>query len=70
MIIKLKRVLLMEDSEPINSDEWDNWYDYIKYFDSDIPKEELVKLIKKFNLNGAKHFGGKIVELTDGKTKV
>lgn len=43
--------LITENDEDINADLWDDWEDYIDYNSYDIPKEELIKLKNKFNLN-------------------
>ena len=65
-MIKLKPLLTTEaDSD--NSDEWDDWYDYLKDVSYDIDKDEIIKLINKHGLKGKKYFDGKIVKLWDGK---
>jgi hypothetical protein len=43
--------LIIENDEDIKADLWDNWRNYINYNQYDIPKEELIKLKNKFNLN-------------------
>jgi predicted GNAT family acetyltransferase len=65
-----RRPGINEDSEPIESDTWDDWYEYIRYHDYDLPKEELTKLVQRFGLKGEKYFGGKILKIWDSKTTV
>lgn len=48
-MILLKK-LLLENEDDINSDLWDDWVEYIKYNQDDLPKEEIKKLKSKFNL--------------------
>jgi hypothetical protein len=47
----LLKNLIIENDEDIKADLWDNWRNYINYNQYDIPKEELIKLKNKFNLN-------------------
>jgi len=48
-MISLKK-LILENGEDINSDLWDDWIEYIRHNEYTIPKDEIKKLIKKFNL--------------------
>lgn len=47
----LLKDLIIENDKDIRADLWDNWRDYIKYNQYDIPKEEVIKLKNKFELN-------------------
>lgn len=49
-MIRLKSLIRESDEYPIDSDQWEDWYEYIKYFEYEIEKPELKKLIKRFNL--------------------
>jgi hypothetical protein len=61
--------LLNESSEEdINADLWDNWYSYLKENDCDITREEIKKLLKKFDLT-KNIINNKIVILSDSKNK-
>lgn len=68
-MIKLKS-LLKEEREPIDSDQWDDWYEYLDYFSGDVGKDEILKIIRKHRLTGKTYFNKQIVELTDKKQKV
>jgi hypothetical protein len=61
-MIKLKR-LALEAQEPTDSDQWDNWHEYIKYFEYDIEKADISKLIKRFGLKGKGFFDNRIIEI-------
>lgn len=58
--------LITENNEDISADLWDNWQEYIDYNQYDIPKEELIKLKNKFNLNATKYLKG-LFKLSDNK---
>lgn len=58
--------LIIENNEDINADLWDDWQDYIDYNQYDIPKEELIKLKTKFNLN-TKQCLKKLFKLSDNE---
>ena len=65
-----RRPGINESSEPTDSDQWDSWYEYIKYFEYEIEKEELVKLINKYKLKGKQFFNNQLIKLWDGKQDV
>ena len=64
-MFKLKKLLTESDAE--NSDMWDDWYSYLNDVSYGIEKEEIIKLINKYNLDGKKLLGGKIIKLWDAK---
>jgi len=66
-MIKLKLLL---EGELEDSEQWEDWYDYIDYFVYDIEKEELLKLIKKYDLAGKKYLSGKVLNLWDKKHNI
>ena len=68
-MLKLKD-LIKEKSEPTDSNQWDNWYEYIKYFDNELQQEELTKLISRFDLKLTPYFDGKILNLSDRKENI
>ena len=47
----LLKDLIIENDEDINADLWDDWQEYLDYNRYEFPKEELIKLKKKFNLD-------------------
>lgn len=63
-MIKLKS-LLLEDSEPIDSDQWDNWTEYIEYFEDEIKKSEISKLIERHRLNYESYLNNMVSKLYD-----
>ena len=68
-MIKLKS-LLKEILEPIDSDQWDNWAEYIEHFEYDIEKLEISKIIKQHNLNYESYLKNAIVKLYDKTTSL
>lgn len=66
-MIKLKS-LLKEILEPTDSDQWDNWAEYIEHFEYDIEKLEISKIIKRHILNYESYLKNAIVKLYDKTT--
>lgn len=64
-MIKLKS--LVEAEEPVDSDQWEDWEEYLHYFEYDIEKGEIAKLIKKHGLKGKGYFDQKLIKIF-GKT--
>jgi hypothetical protein len=60
-MIKLKSLL---ESETTDSDQWDDWIEYLHYFDYDIEKSEIKKLIDKFQLQWKNYFNGTVLSLS------
>lgn len=48
-------------------EEFDDWFEYIKYESYAMPKEDIRQLIQKFGLQGKKYLDGKMVKLWDDK---
>ena len=42
---------IVENLEPADADQWEDWIEYLDYFEYDLDVEELKKLIVKFGLN-------------------
>lgn len=58
--------LINENDEDINVDLWDDWQEYLDYNQYELPKENLIKLKNKFNLN-VKQYLKVIINLSDNK---
>jgi hypothetical protein len=58
--------LITENDEDINADLYDNWQEYLDYNQYDLPKQEIIKLKNKFNLN-IKQYLKFIFKLSDYK---
>jgi hypothetical protein len=61
-MIKLKS-LITESHEPVDSNQWDDWREYLEYFGSDIEKSEMAKIIEKYHLKGKQYFDNKIIQI-------
>lgn len=58
--------LINENNEDIDASLWDDWQEYLDYNQYDLPKEEILKLKNKFNLNVEQYL--KVVfKLSDNK---
>ena len=62
----LLKDLIIENDEDINADLWDDWQEYLDYNRYEFPKEELIKLKKKFNLDVTQYLNV-IIKLSDSK---
>ena len=49
-MIRLLTLITENVDDDINVDLWDNWVEYLKYNQYDLPKDELKKLVIKFKL--------------------
>jgi hypothetical protein len=58
--------LITENEEDINADLYDNWQEYLDYNQYDLPKEEIIKLKNKFNLD-VKQYLKFVFKLSDNK---
>lgn len=65
-MIKLKS-LVREAEESPDSNLWDDWQEYLYYFEYDIDKTEISKIIKRFDLNGKGFFNNRIVRIDGDK---
>ncbi len=58
---------IAENLEPADADQWEDWVEYLDYFEYDLDIEELKKLIVKFGLDVEHYFEKRVAKLSDGK---
>ena len=63
------RDLITENEDDIDASTWDDWYEYLKWNEYDIPKDEIKKLKDKFNLNVVQYLKF-LIKLSDNKDSV
>jgi hypothetical protein len=65
-MILLKNLITENAEEDINADLYDDWQEYLDYNQYDLPKEEIIKLKNKFNLD-VKQYLKFVIKLSDNK---
>lgn len=68
-MIQLQALITETEENDINVDLWEDWFQYIQYNGSDIPKNEIKKLVTKFHLTHESKIN-KILILTDSSNDV